>query len=41
MSCSLKKEDIRIGTLVGAGMKAPAYIEQIIDHGFEQGPRDR
>ena len=35
MSCNLKKEDIRIGTLVGAGMKSPAYISQIIDNGFE------
>lgn len=36
---SAKKEnrehDIRIGTLVGAGMKAPAYIRQILPHGFE------
>jgi len=35
MSCNLKKEDIRIGTLVSAGMKSPEYIKQIIDHGFE------
>lgn len=27
--------DIRIGTLVGAGMKAPEYISQILHHGFE------
>lgn len=27
--------DIRIGTLVGAGMKAPEYIRQILPHGFE------
>ncbi len=31
----LSKHDIRIGTLVGAGMKAPAYIKQIMHHGFE------
>ncbi|MBN1863493.1 MAG: sugar phosphate isomerase/epimerase [Victivallales bacterium] len=35
MKCSLEKQDIRIGTLVGVGMKAPEYIGQIIDHGFE------
>lgn len=29
------KPDIRIGTLVGAGMKAPEYIRQILPHGFE------
>jgi sugar phosphate isomerase/epimerase len=28
-------QDIRIGTLVGAGMKAPEYIQQILPHGFE------
>ncbi len=28
-------QDIRIGTLVGAGMKAPEYIRQILPHGFE------
>lgn len=27
--------DIRIGTLVGAGMKSPEYIRQILPHGFE------
>jgi len=27
--------DIRIGTLVSAGMKAPEYIRQILPHGFE------
>lgn len=27
--------DIRIGTLVGAGMKAPEYIRQILPYGFE------
>lgn len=27
--------DIRIGTLVGVGMKSPEYIKQIIHHGFE------
>lgn len=27
--------DIRIGTLVNCGMKAPAYIRQILAHGFE------
>jgi sugar phosphate isomerase/epimerase len=31
----MEKEDIRIGTLVGAGMKAPEYIKQILHHGFE------
>ena len=29
------KPDIRIGTLVGAGMKSARYIEQILPHGFE------
>ena len=29
------EKDIRIGTLVSSGMKAPAYIEQILPHGFE------
>jgi len=29
------KESIRVGTLVGAGMKAPEYISQIKHHGFE------
>ena len=29
------KPDIRIGTLVGAGMKSPEYIAQILPHGFE------
>ncbi|MHC4886148.1 MAG: sugar phosphate isomerase/epimerase family protein, partial [Planctomycetota bacterium] len=29
------KQDIRIGTLVSAGMKAPQYIEQILPYGFE------
>ena len=28
-------QDIRIGTLVGAGQKAPEYIRQIKHHGFE------
>lgn len=28
-------EDIRIGTLVSAGMNSPDYIKQIIGHGFE------
>ncbi|MCC7147049.1 MAG: sugar phosphate isomerase/epimerase [Phycisphaeraceae bacterium] len=28
-------EDIRIGTLVGAGAKTASYISQIIPHGFE------
>ncbi len=27
--------DIRIGTLVGCGAKAPSYIKQIQEHGFE------
>jgi len=27
--------DIRIGTLVNVGMKSPAYIRQILPHGFE------
>jgi sugar phosphate isomerase/epimerase len=27
--------DIRIGTLVSAGMKSPEYIRQILPHGFE------
>ncbi len=31
----LKNQDIRIGTLVGAGMKSAAYIKQIQHHGFE------
>jgi len=29
------KPDIRIGTLVSAGMKSPEYIKQILPHGFE------
>lgn len=32
---SYENEKIRIGTLVGAGQKSPAYIEQIAHHGFE------
>lgn len=32
---SFEKEDIRIGTLVGCGQKAPSYIRQIAAHGFE------
>jgi sugar phosphate isomerase/epimerase len=28
-------QDIRIGTLVSAGMKAPEYIKQILPYGFE------
>jgi len=35
MSHDMSKEDIRIGTLVGAGMNAPDYIKQIAHHGFE------
>ena len=35
MSNDAGKHEIRIGTLVGAGMKSPEYIRQIIDHGFE------
>ena len=30
-----KNPDIRIGTLVGAGMKSAAYIRQILPYGFE------
>ena len=30
-----KNPDIRIGTLVNAGMKSPEYIRQILPHGFE------
>ncbi len=30
-----QQPDIRIGTLVGAGMKSPEYIRQILPHGFE------
>ncbi len=29
------QKDIRLGTLVNAGMKSPAYIQQIAHHGFE------
>ena len=29
------KTDIRIGTLVNAGMGSPDYIRQILPHGFE------
>lgn len=29
------QDTIRIGTLVGAGMKSPNYIRQILPHGFE------
>lgn len=32
---SFEQEDIRIGTLVGAGQKSPEYIRQIQHHGFE------
>ena len=32
---SYTDEKIRIGTLVGCGAKAPAYIRQINHHGFE------
>jgi len=32
---SAPAQDIRIGTLVGCGMKAPEYIRQIKHHGFE------
>ncbi len=35
MTPSSPAKDIRIGTLVSAGMKAPAYIGQILLHGFE------
>ncbi len=36
MKHDLKKEDIRIGTLVSAGQKDPCgYIRQILPHGFE------
>jgi len=30
-----ENKDIRIGTLVNAGMKSPEYIREIIDYGFE------
>jgi len=30
-----RTSDIRIGTLVSAGMKSPEYITQILPHGFE------
>lgn len=30
-----RNPDIRIGTLVSAGMKSPDYISQILQHGFE------
>jgi sugar phosphate isomerase/epimerase len=30
-----RAQDIRIGTLVGAGMKSAEYIRQILPHGFE------
>jgi len=32
---AVPEKDIRIGTLVGCGMKAPEYIRQIQHHGFE------
>jgi sugar phosphate isomerase/epimerase len=35
MTQALSKEQIRIGTLVGAGMNSPVYIQQILSHGFE------
>lgn len=35
MSNDCSREAIRIGTLVGAGMKSPDYIRQIQSHGFE------
>lgn len=35
MEANYSKEDIRIGTLVSAGMKSPEYINQIKHHGFE------
>lgn len=35
MANDYSKENIRIGTLVSAGMESPQYISQIIDHGFE------
>lgn len=35
MQINAQHEDIRIGTLVSAGMKSAEYIRQIIDHGFE------
>ena len=35
MTQALSKEQIRIGTLVGAGMNSPDYIRQILAHGFE------
>lgn len=35
MTIDASKEDIRIGTLVSAGMGSPDYIRQILPHGFE------
>lgn len=35
MTAKKHEPDIRIGTLVGAGMGAPEYIRQILPHGFE------
>ncbi len=35
MSTATIEPDIRIGTLVNAGMKSPEYIRQILPHGFE------
>jgi len=35
MTMAVTDEKIRIGTLVGAGAKAPAYIKQIAHQGFE------
>ena len=35
MKQDLTKEDIRIGTLVGAGQNTQNYIRQILPHGFE------
>jgi len=35
MKAHTVEKDIRIGTLVSSGMKAPAYIKQILPHGFE------
>lgn len=32
---TMKQETIRIGTMVGAGRKSPAFIRQIQQHGFE------
>ena len=35
MATSVEHQDIRIGTLAGKGAQTPAYIKQILPHGFE------